>query len=93
MTISGTTVIHVAIILVAKKCAINAKGVVAYEENQAIFIMNAQIARSEKNNGHSSALFRSDWPPKIQQLQNTSPNLASQIVGNPLFLQIAMQKK
>ena len=32
------------IVLDAKKCAINAKGVVAYEENQAIFIMNAQIA-------------------------------------------------
>ena len=34
-------------ILDAKKRAINAKGVGAYEENQAIFIMNAQIANDQ----------------------------------------------
>ena len=59
MTISGTTVIHVAIILVAKKCAINAKGVVAYEENQAIFIMNAQIA-SEPRTANITSEFLLD---------------------------------
>ena len=59
MTISGTTVIHVAIILAAKKYAIDAKGINAYEKNQAIFIMNAQIA-SEPRTANITSEFLLD---------------------------------